>query len=354
MTRQTPNDAAQVETGTGQFLLLHEIFERAVRCGPERVAVDAPVGNGRSERILVTYAELSRQAAALARLLQPCVTGECVVGILLPRNSGLLYAAQLAVLQAGAAYTCLDPMFPDEQVRDILEDSEAVAVLTDAAGFTRVNSAAPDVARVIDAGACLTAKVPQCDPVSLPSWLTPSSLAYVIYTSGTTGRPKGVLIEHRSIANLVHGDLAEFQLAADDRVGQSSSAAYDSSVEETWLAFAAGATVVVMDDDTARLGPDLIEWLRRERITVFCPPPTLLRATGCEHPAAALPDLKLLYVGGEALPRDVADRWARGRRLVNGYGPTEVHRHRAAGRRRGRRTYHDWSTRAWHESLGFG
>ena len=323
MTDRAPGDVAPVDAGGGQPFLLHGFFERAASRWPERVAVDAPPGTSRSERILVTYAELSSQAAALARLLQPCVTGECVVGILLPRNSGLLYAAQLAVLQAGAAYTCLDPQFPDERIREVLGDSEAVAVLTDAAGLARVKAAAPGVARVFDVGADLTAAASSHDPAPRPPWLSSSSLAYVIYTSGTTGHAKGVLIEHRSIANLVHSDLTEFHLAPGDRVGQSSSAAYDSSVEETWLAFAAGATVVVMDDDTARLGPDLIDWLRRERITVFCPPPTLLRATGCEDPAAALPELKLLYVGGEALPRDVADRWARGRRLVNGYGPTE-------------------------------
>ena len=323
LTNAAPANAAQVTATDGPHLLLHEFFERAASRWPEQVAVDVPPGAGRSERSLVTYAELARQAAVLARLVQPHVTGECVVGILLPRDSAWLYAAQLAVLQAGAAYTCLDPLFPDERIRDVMEDSEAVVVLTDAAGATRIHAAAPGKARVFDVSADLTGSAPAPFPSPRPPWLSPSGLAYVIYTSGTTGRPKGVLIEHRSIANLVRGDLAEFSLAPGDRVGQGSSAAYDSSVEETWLAFAAGATVVVMDDDTARLGPDLIDWLRRERITVFCPPPTLLRATGCEDPAGVLPELKLLYVGGEALPRDVADRWARGRRLVNGYGPTE-------------------------------
>ncbi|MCF7674921.1 MAG: amino acid adenylation domain-containing protein [Akkermansiaceae bacterium] len=323
MTERASGTMAGIDAGGGEPLLLHEYFERAAQRWPDQVAVDVPPGAGRGERVVVTYAALSRQAKTLARRLQPCVTGECVVGILLPRNSGLLYAAQLAVLQTGAAYTCLDPQFPDERVRDVLEDSEAVAVLTDAAGLVRVKAVAPGLARVIDAGAVLAEVEPPPEPAFRPPWLSPGALAYVIYTSGTTGRPKGVLIEHRSIANLVHGDLAEFHLGPGDRLGQGSSAAYDSSVEETWLAFAAGATVVVMDDDTARLGPDLIPWLRCERITVFCPPPTLLRATGCDDPAMALPELKLLYVGGEALPRDVADRWARGRRLVNGYGPTE-------------------------------
>ena len=133
-----------------------------------------------------------------------------------------------------------------------------------------------------------------------------------------------MLVEHASIANLVQADLDEFGLGPGDRVAQGSSAAYDSSLEETWLALAAGATLVVADDQTVRLGPDLVAWLADEHITVFCPPPTLLRSTGCEDPEHALPDLRLLYVGGEALPADVAERWSRGRTLVNGYGPTET------------------------------
>jgi len=158
---------------------------------------------------------------------------------------------------------------------------------------------------------------------ALPEAIAASRLAYVIYTSGTTGKPKGVQIEHRNIANLIASDLAEFGLGPGDRVAQGSSSAYDSSLEEIWLALASGATLVVMDDATARLGPDVVGWLQDERVTVFCPPPTLLRASGCADPQSALPDLRLLYVGGEALPQDLADLWSAGRRMVNGYGPTE-------------------------------
>jgi non-ribosomal peptide synthetase component F len=231
-----------------------------------------------------------------------------VVGILLPRNGWLLYAAQLAVLKAGAAYTCIDPSFSKGQIRDVLEDAGAVALLTDAAGTAHLQDDAASLPQVINVDHALRLAPERRLEQRDPDWLTPSSLAYVVYTSGTTGRPKGVMIEHQSIVNLVRGDVEEFKLSTGDRVAQGSSAAYDSSIEETWLALASGGTVVVMDDDTARLGPDLIEWLRVERITVFCPPPTLLRATGCSDPEAALPDLKLLYVGGEALPQDVADR----------------------------------------------
>jgi len=132
-----------------------------------------------------------------------------------------------------------------------------------------------------------------------------------------------VMIEHRSIVNLIAANLEDLGITPDSRVSQNSSSSYDSSVEEIWNAFAAGATLVPMDDETVRLGPDLPAWLRRERVTFFSPPPTLLRAMACEDPAAELPDLACLYVGGEQMPQDLADRWARNKLVINGYGPTE-------------------------------
>lgn len=270
----------------------------------------------------MTYPEIDGEADALAARLRAFVQVESVVAILLPRNSHHAYVAQLAVLKAGAAHTCIDPAFPDEHIRSILEDSEAVALLTDRDGLARATSLEFPVARVIDVVGKSEAATDGPDPTPPPR-PGPASLAYLIYTSGTTGRPKGVMIEHRSISNLVGSDIETFGLTPDDRVAQSSSTAYDSSMEEIWLAFAVGATLVVIDDDTARLGPDLVPWLRRERVTVFCPTPTLLRTMGCDDPGAALPDLRLLYTGGEALSRDLAEQWAPGRWMENGYGPTE-------------------------------
>jgi len=286
--------------------LLHDLFAHAAALWPDRIAIDMPPGRQRAERRQLSYAMLDQASDDLATRLRPLVQRECIVAIDLPRGPDL-YVAQLGVLKAGAAYTCLDPAFPAARKQEILDDAEAVALLSlDGAG---------DIALLA---------LERVTPTAESGWQpAPESLAYVIYTSGTTGRPKGVMIEHRSIHNLVAGDLAAFELSPADRVVQGSSAAYDSAIEESWLALAAGATLLVMDDEAARLGPDLVGWLRDERATVFCPPPTLLRSTGCADPAAALPDLKLLYVGGEALPHEIADRWAEGRTMVNGYGPTE-------------------------------
>jgi non-ribosomal peptide synthetase-like protein len=300
--------------------LLHDIFADVVRRYPDRIAIDVPPSAHRPARRTLTYAELDRQATTLAHYLSAAVTGaDRIVVVLLPRDSEHVYAAQLAALQAGAAFTCVDPVFPDGQVQTIIADAAPVTVVTDAVGRERLARLGVHV-RIVD----VREVGEQVAPVATPAWLTPANLAYLIYTSGTTGRPKGVMIEHRSIVNLVQGDVATLGVTPDDRVAQNSSSAYDSSIEETWFAFAVGATLVVMDDETVRLGPDLPAWLRRERITMFCPPPTMLRATGCADPARELPELRLLHPGGEALSQDIADRWSVGRRVVNDYGPTET------------------------------
>jgi len=294
--------------------LLHELFAAAARQHPEGAAIEVPPQRAGAARVSVSYRELGRRAERVAAAVAPHASADAVIAVLLPRQDPQLYAAQLGILQAGAAFTCLDPRFPDAHLREVV--AEAAAVVSDAAGRRRLAGLGVELPPVVEAAGAEGAA-----PAAARA--RERDLAYVIYTSGTTGKPKGVMIEHRSIVNLARANMAYFGLGAEARVAQCSSPAYDSSLEETWLALAVGATLVLLDDATIRLGPDLVPWLRRERIQVFCPPPTLLRATGCEHPERELPELKLLYVGGEALPQDLAERWARGRWLENGYGPTE-------------------------------
>ena len=384
--------------------LLTDIFAHNVALHPDVVAIDVPPGRERAHRQLTTYAQLDRAASDVARAVGEGVAkysghaganyaqeNESIVAVLLPRETASLYASQLGVSRAGAAFTCLDPLFPNDHIRAVLVDADARVILTDAAGAARLAAAdlvgdrfVIDVAALTDtarshantpsssttqqttstitplkeftttaqpksasplqttfafmsppvseiAPPTTSASTPQTSstitsqPTSTftPPTIHPRSLAYVIYTSGTTGKPKGVMIEHHSVANLVNADKARYGLDHTDRVAQFSSPAYDSSIEETWLAFAVGATLVLLDDETVRLGPDLIPWLNNERISVFCPPPTLLRTTGCENPRQALPNVKLVFVGGEALPQDLSDLWSDGRWLENGYGPTE-------------------------------
>jgi non-ribosomal peptide synthetase-like protein len=306
--------------------LLHEFLDDARAHRPDAVAIDVPPTPDRPTRRTLTYAELWARSGEIARSIANLTRPDTVVAIMLPRTTPDLFAAQIGVNRAHGAFTCPDPKFPDAHLRAVLENAGVRVVIGDRASLERVAGLGLTIERAVDVDDVPTTSDEHADDAIISAngkAACERCLAYMISTSGTTGTPKGVMIEHRGIVNLIASDLDEFRLGPGDRVGQGSSAAYDSSIEETWLALASGATLVVLDDTTMRLGPDLTQVLRQERISVFCPPPTLLRTTGCADPQRELPDLRLLYVGGEALPQDLAERWAAGKRLVNGYGPTE-------------------------------
>jgi len=302
--------------------LLETFFYDSVRRWPDAIALDIPPPFGAlAPRVCLTYAELERIAATICtRLAALGVVRGDIVAILTPRTNPLAYAAQLAINRLGAAYVAMDPVFPAGHIGRIISDASPAAIITDINLADVLTTVGYPSGKVLigdavdgEAGEAL-AVIPE---------RSEADLAYLIYTSGTTGLPKGVMIPHAGISNLVASDIEYFDIQPGDRCAQGSSLSYDSSVEEIWLAWAVGGTVVVMSDEIARLGPDLVTWLQDERISVLCPPPTLLRTMGCDNPAEALPDLRIIYVGGEALPPDVVDAWAPGRRLVNGYGPTE-------------------------------
>jgi len=305
------------QCNSGQPSVLYEFFQQSAQRWPNAIAVDVPPSVGKPHRKTISYAELEHQSDLLAQAVYRTVGCDSVVAIYLHRNTEWLYMSQLAVLRSASAYVCIDPVLPDDQISHILRDSAATALLTDVEGAERARQIGCQIPII------LVDQQIDTSTTLLPPPPTPDSIAYMIYTSGSTGMPKGVMISHRSIVNLISGDIVEFNLGPGDRMGQDASAAFDASVEEVWMALSTGATVVMMDEDTVRLGPDLVQWLRDERITVISPPPTLLKTTGCKDPQKELPDLRLLYVGGETLPQDVADRWSRGRRMVNAYGPTE-------------------------------
>ena len=142
----------------------------------------------------------------------------------------------------------------------------------------------------------------------------------MIYTSGTTGRPKGVAIDHSSICNFVRVAAEVYGVESSDRVYQGLTIAFDFSIEEIWVTWMAGATLVPKPPGGALLGQELHDFLTGHNVTALCCVPTLL-ATLDED----LPGLRFLLVSGEACTQDLVDRWHRpGRRFLNVYGPTEA------------------------------
>jgi amino acid adenylation domain-containing protein len=153
-----------------------------------------------------------------------------------------------------------------------------------------------------------------------PEGADPRSIAYVIYTSGSTGDPKGVLLEHRGVSNLVAAQCETFQIDSSSRVLQFAPLSFDASVSEIFTALLSGAELHLLPDDVKRDPDRLIELIERRVITTATLPPALLSVL----PHKKLPTLKTLVAAGDVCDEETMKRWAAGRRLVNAYGPTEA------------------------------
>lgn len=147
---------------------------------------------------------------------------------------------------------------------------------------------------------------------------TPANAAYMIYTSGSTGKPKGVTVTHAGLPNLAAERVHTFHARAASRVLHNSSPSFDMAIGEQITALSAGATLIVSTPDISPA--DLIDLMVAERVTHAIMTPTMLRA----FDSTRLADLEVLAVGGEAMTSDLIERWAPGRRMINGYGPTEA------------------------------
>ena len=295
-----------------RFRVLHEIFEAQADARPDAVAVVF-------DREQTTYADLERRANCLARHLRARgVRRGSLVALLLPRSADA-YAAMLGVLKVGAAYVPLDPQYPADRVAFILEDCGAKALVTVADLADRHAGFRGAVVRVdADRAAIDTERTARLAPDKVG--VGPRDLCYVIYTSGSTGHPKGVMIEHRSACHLVRAEGKIYRVRPEDRVYQGFSLSFDASVEEIWLSFHAGATLVAATPDMAQAGPDLWRMLADMGVTVLSCVPTLLSMF-----TEDIPTVRLLILGGEACPEQLVPRWARpGRRMLNTYGPTET------------------------------
>jgi amino acid adenylation domain-containing protein len=263
----------------------------------------------------LSYGDLDRRSTAVARLLRThAVEREVVVGIYLPRSSGLV-AAALGILKAGGAYLPLDPQYPADRIAFMLQDSGAPVVLTSEALADQLPSG-PWQAIVL-------ASVPPLQGTELPpppARPALNDLAYVVYTSGSTGRPKGVEIPHRALLNMCSWHRDAFDIGAGDRATQAYSPAFDPAANELWPYLTAGASIHVPSEET-RLSPELMrDWVVEKAITnAFLPTVLAEAALRQRWPAGAA--LRYLHTGGDVLhrfaPADLPFE------LINNYGPAE-------------------------------
>ncbi|AHH19732.1 non-ribosomal peptide synthetase [Nocardia nova SH22a] len=294
-----------------------DLFATQIRDRPDAVAVRAGAES-------LTYAEMSRRADALARLLISRGVGPgSVVAVGLDRSVRMPIAL-LAVLRAGAAYLPLDPAYPRARLEFVVADAAPACLITSAPLLATMPADSMPVLLVDDTADGHAEAV-------APVRVRADDLAYVIYTSGSTGVPKGVAVTHRNLAHLLSNALRYFDIGVGDVWTVFHSFAFDFAVWELWGALSTGGTAIVVDHPTSRSPEAFRDLLIREQVTVLSQTPSAFRHLDEADRRAGDPALALRYVvfGGEALETATLTGWFErygddSPRLVNMYGITET------------------------------
>ena len=281
--------------------VLTDIFSEGLRRNPGGVAVREPGA-------MITYRELDELANRFAHALAGRgVKAGDRVGIWMPKSIRTVAAMQ-AVLRLGAAYVPVDPLSPPARARQILEDSAVSACVT--------------AAELAGAEALPATPLP-------PAPASSDSLAYILYTSGSTGRPKGVCISHRNALAFIEWAVAELEPGLCDRFSSHAPFHFDLSVLDLYAAFASGACVSLIPEGISFVPERLVEFARRERITIWYSVPSalsmMMETGGLLDPEPI--SLRTIVFAGEPFPIVPLRRLRahfEGVRMLNLYGPTET------------------------------
>ncbi|MCX7923871.1 MAG: amino acid adenylation domain-containing protein [Clostridia bacterium] len=294
---------------------IHEIFEEQVERTPDNIAV-------KFEDREITYRQLNDRANQLARVLrEKGVKADSIVGIMVERSMEMIIGI-MAILKAGGAYLPIDPEYPMERIRFMIQDSGINILLTQNNFMGKVDFEGETL--------ILENKELYCgDTANIKHTSMPESLAYIIYTSGTTGRPKGVMIEHRNVVRLMFNDKMQFDFKEDDVWTMFHSYCFDFSVWEMYGALLYGGKLIVVPKMVAKEMGEFLKLLQKEKVTVLNQTPTAFYNLSQEEVKIPTAEFNVRYVvfGGEALKPLLLKAWKERYpqcKLINMYGITET------------------------------
>jgi len=292
---------------------IHQLFEEQVLRTPNNIAIVF-------EDKKLTYHELNTKANQLAHYLLTNykIQPEDLIVLCLERSE-LILIAILAVLKAGGAYVPIDPSYPEERIKYILGDTKARIVVTNnrykkrfLLGITEKNNI-----NLIFLDNQQTQNQLSASNSSNPTInLTSHNLAYIIYTSGTTGNPKGVMIEHKGVANYINYLIELGDLNVNSRGSQYSNFGFDAAIIDTFPILLSGGTLYIISEAN-KLNLAVINEFFIQNAINYAFLPTKVAEIFLELKNTSL---KNLIVGGDKLQRFISQSY----RVINAYGPTEA------------------------------
>ncbi|MGZ8941903.1 MAG: non-ribosomal peptide synthetase [Methylobacter sp.] len=302
---------------------IHELFETQAGETPDAVALVYEDGQ-------LTYAQLNAKANQLAHHLRELgIKPDVLVAICVERSLNMVVGL-LAILKAGGAYVPLDPSYPKERLAFMLKDCDPLVLLTQGkleSLFEGMTKALPVID--LEADSLPWAVQPDINLNRYHVGLTSTHLAYVIYTSGSTGVPKGVMIEHKGVCNMITDLIKRYTIGNKDRLLQFASIAFDVSVEEIFVALISGASLVLRNENW--LAGDASEfWALCEKNGIsIVNLPTFFWQQLIQEDQAVIPStINAIIIGSEAVHSQALAAWFERKgyrpKLFNAYGPTET------------------------------
>ena len=292
---------------------LVELFEEQVQRSLAAVALTY-------DEEQLTYRELNERANQVGWYLRERGVGpDVVVGICVDRSAEMLVGL-LGIWKAGGGYLPLDPDFPAERLRYMVEDSRPVLLLTQERLEPRLMEAGAEEVLCLDRDWETIRKQPVTNPKRFGS---AENVAYIIYTSGSTGRPKGVMVIHEAVMNFLHAMTSALGMREDDVLAAVTTVSFDIAGLELYLPLITGGRILLISRETARDAHQLHQKLIQQPVTMMQATPStwsMLVLDGWQPRSG----LKILC-GGEALNRELAAKLvSHDVTLWNLYGPTET------------------------------
>ncbi|MHB9940925.1 hypothetical protein CF065_04670 [Clostridium sporogenes] len=281
---------------------IHELFEAQVEKAPNNIAVVF-------EDKKLTYRELNERANNLAMMLRGNgVKADSIVGIMVERSLEMIVGI-MAILKAGGAYLPIDPNYPKERIEYMLKDSGSNILLSKS-----------DLVETIEFDGefidLYNEEIFKNDIANLPRINNSKDLAYIIYTSGTTGRPKGVMVEHKSLINLCNYHNKKFNIQQEDKSTSYAGFSFDASVWEVFPYLIIGATIYIINENIKLDIIKLNKYYEKNSITIsFLPTPICQQFMEVDNTS-----LRVLLTGGDKLNNYKEKQIS----IINNYGPTEA------------------------------
>ncbi|MCK5129645.1 MAG: amino acid adenylation domain-containing protein [Clostridiales bacterium] len=284
-----------------------DILQNQAQKTPQKIALI-------QEQQQMTYEELNKNANIVAHeLIKYSVKKDDIISVIIEKSVGMI-AAIFGILKSGGAYLAIENDFPKDRKKYLLEDSKSKILITSKAllGETKFDGKVLIIEELLED--VKNNKNPNIE-------ISPNDLAYVMYTSGTTGKPKGVMIEHKSVVNYVYGFQEEFQYTGDEVVLEQSSYSFDAFVEEVYPTLAVGATLVLANKYGAKDMNKLAESIANNNVTVVSVSPLVLNEL---NKMGSFDSIKTYISGGDVLKYEYMNHLIKKAKVYNTYGPTET------------------------------